>query len=239
MLTIFCLLLLMFSCTPKGKLSSDHSIEREKYIDPYRYCDSLDSYRSFFMKRIQAEISVGEEVYDARLSVYYQPDSVFIISAVNAGFEMVRLGIYKDSTVYINRLEKVVYIMRESKDHYEPPVSFDDLELLLNQVRMCKSLENSIEKDSLLLLNRSTQDVVREVAFSRKDLALVEFQFFQKKTGEYIIGENSDQGKILLYSNYIVPDLIIQAEKGEITYDRMLNVNTSVNRDKYDIIYLK
>ena len=64
------------------------------------------------------------------------------------------------------------------------------------------------------------------------------FEFFQKKTGEYVVGEMNDEKKIIIYSNYIVDDLTLQAEGGAVEYDRILNVNLSVNSRKYTIVYL-
>ena len=183
-------------------------------------------------------MTLGEEQYNAKLSVYYIPDSVFFVSAVNSGFEIVRVGVYKDSTVYINRLEKLVYVVKSNEIGYPAPITFEDLEYLINKERICSDYDGNLVNDTSVTVNRSENNVVKEIEYSSSDLAIKRFEFFQKKTGEYVVGKKNTTNTIQIYSNYLLGHFIIEGSKGEIKYDSEINVDLSVNRRKYDIIYL-
>ena len=190
-----------------------------------------------YVSKISAEITLDEEKYDTRLSVYYIPDTIFYISAVNAGFEIVRIGVTPDSTVYINRLDKFVYIYKSSELGYPPPVSFEDFEYLMNQKKACKAEKVRVKETNLASLDRSLKDVEKLIYYDYEQMRMEKFEFFQKKTGEYVVGERRKENSYLIYSNYIMDNLTIEAEGGEIERNKKLEINLSVNKRKYDILY--
>ncbi|MCF8345677.1 MAG: hypothetical protein K9G38_00585 [Bacteroidales bacterium] len=201
-------------------------------------CDSIMSYSSLYINRIAAEIFMGNDVYESRVSLYYLPDSLFVLSAVSAGFEMVRIGMNRDSTVYINRLDKLVYIFKESPEEQPPPVQFEDLEYLLNRPLLCDAIGKWEYRDKDILINRSLENIDKEIRYYDNTLKIKEFQFFQKKTGEYIVGEWKDGNVFVIYSNFIFDDFRIEAGKGNVQFDKKISVNLQVNQEKYDIRYL-
>ncbi len=230
---------LIFSCSPQRRLGSDRGIAPVSAGSLHAFCDSAKPIKSLYIKGIDAKIFLDNEEYNAKLSIYYLPDSLFLVSAVNAGFEIVRMGVSHDSTVYINRLDKLVYVIRNNHDTgASPPVLFEDVERLLNRTLLCDSGEVEKRNEKTLLVDRSTQDIAKKIFYGLPGPQIDKFEFFQKKTGEYVVGEMNEGRKIIIYSNYIVDDLTLQAEGGEVEYGRILNVNLTVNSKKYTIVYL-
>jgi hypothetical protein len=233
-LILVTLFLVIFSCTPQRRLQSER---RGEILDFNTYCDSLKSFKSLYINKIDAKISFDKEDYDARVSVYYVPDSIFFVSAVNSGFEIVRIAITNDSIVYINRLDKLVYIFKTSEFGAPPPLDFDDLELLVNKNKLCNAKVKRVGEKNELIIDLSKQDIGKEIRYSKVDFSLQKFEFFQKKTSEYVVGERSGENDFVIYSNYLMGDLIFQTTGGVIQYDKDLNIDLSVNRNKYDIVY--
>lgn len=229
---------LIFSCSPQKRLRGVKGYSPAETGSLAAFCDSSKSFKSLYISGIDATITLNEETYSSRVSLYYLPDSVFMLSAVNAGFEIVRVGVAPDSTVYINRLDKLAFVIRNDGMGAAPPVLFEDLESLVNKKLLCGEQASARLNDSTLLVDRSVQDIGKKIYFRMPGIQVDKFEFFQKKTGEYVVGEMKDKQKIIIYSNYIVDDLTLQAEGGKVEYDREVNVNLSVNSRKYDIIHL-
>lgn len=161
---LFILLLLIFisSCSVHRKMQNDSIEDRG---DMEFYCDSISPYKSLYINKISAELTLGEEHYDARVSLYYIPDSIFFISAVNSGFEIVRIGIMKDSTVYINRLDKMMFIYMQKEEGALPPVNFNDFELLINRQLLCSYASIQRIREGELIVDNSTQNIEKRVFF--------------------------------------------------------------------------
>lgn len=227
--------MLFLSCAPQKRISVAQS---EGNASLASLCDSLTEYKTLYISKIAAELEFEGEKYSARLSLYYIPDSVFFITAVNSGFEIVRLGISRDSIVYINRLDKLVYIYRNSLMGYPPPILFEDMENLINRQKICTSGRLVKGEENNLLLDNSSQNISKKIYYSGADLGLINFEFFQKKTGEYIVGEKKTGGNFVFYSNYLIDNITLDAEGGELEFDRELTVDLSVNLTKYEIIHL-
>jgi len=226
---------MVFSCSPQKRISVSLGGEA---ASPTSLCDSFTIYKSLYINKINANMEFEGETYNARLSLYYIPDSVFFITAVNSGFEIVRLGISRDSFVYINRLDKLVYIYRDSEMGYPPPILFQDMENLINRQKICDSGKLSMIEENKLIVDNSSQDISKKIYYSSPDLGVVNFEFFQKKTGEYIVGEKKQEGSFVFYSNYLIDDVTLEASGGEIEFDRDVSVDLYVNPDKYEIIHL-
>lgn len=229
---------MLLSCSPQRRLSNTPVYGTGPAGSLAAFCDSIKDYKTLYISGIDAKIFINEEQYSSKVSIYYLPDSLFMLSAVNAGFEIVRVGVSPDSTVYINRLDKLAYVIPTNGAGYAPPLLFEDLERMVNKKLLCDQHEAARINDTTLLVDRSVQDIAKKIFYSMPGVKTSKFEFFQKKTGEYVVGELKDPGKIIIYSNYIVDDLKIEAVGGAIEYDRILNVNLSVNTRKYDIIHL-
>lgn len=229
---------MFFSCTPLKRLGGGDNISPGKQGTLSDFCASDNSYKTLYISGIDAKIIIDNKEYDSRVSLYYLPDSLFLLSAVNSGFEIVRLGVAPDSTVYINRLDKLAYIIRKQETGYAPPVQFTDLERLVNRQLLCEEAGVERLNDSVLLVDHSEQDISKKIFFRLPGPQVWKFEFFQKKTGEYVVGEVDAAQKIVIYSNYIMDNLTMQAEGGKVEYNTILDVNLDVNRRKYTIVYL-
>lgn len=229
--------LLLASCSQTGRLGRRNSSFLSKPIEKTINCDSLKKVDSQYISKVSTNFFFGENQYNARVSLYYIPDSVFYISAVNSGFEIVRIGVLQDSIVYINRVDKVVYIKKMNDLTPPAPIIFEDLEYLLNRKLVCDEGGKILMGDSTVLIDRSVKDIAREIYYTADGFRIRKFEFFQKKTGEYIVGEHTRDSTFVIYSNYIVKNLKIEAWGGEVEYNRDINVDLGVNKKKYDIYY--
>lgn len=201
------------------------------------YCDTITNFKSLSIKNIEAKIELEEEKYDAKVSVYYVPDSILFLSAVNTGFEIVRIGITKDSTVYINRIDKIVVIIKERENGYGTPLNFNDIQLLINKLKLCQKATNFVKTDEGVLLDRSIQDIAKKIYLNSEVFALEKFEFFHKKTGEYVVGEKLAKNEFLVYANFIVDDLTISTTGGDLERNKMQDVNLNFNTRKYSVLY--
>jgi hypothetical protein len=229
---------MLFSCSSLKRVGSGNTVEPSEVNTLSAFCDNFKPYKTLYISGINAEIQIENEIYNSRVSLYYLPDSLFLLSAANSGFEIVRLGVTPDSTVYINRLDKLAYVIRNNPAVNAAPVLFADLEYLVNKQLLCTMQEIKRLNDSTLLVDHSEQDISKKIYFSLPGPQVSKFEFFQKKTGEYVVGEFNAEQKLIIYSNYIVDNLTMQAEGGVPEYDKILEVNLSVNKRKYNIIYL-
>jgi hypothetical protein len=229
---------LVFSCTPLKRLGGGNNVSPAKQGTLSDFCASDNAFKTLYISGIDAKIIIDNQEYDSRVSLYYLPDSLFLLTAVNSGFEIVRLGVAPDSTVYINRLDKLAYIIRNTDTGYAPPVLFGDLERLVNRQLLCEEPVVESVNDSVLLVDHSEQDISKKIFYSLPGPQVWKFEFFQKKTGEYVVGELDAEQKIIIYSNYIMDNLTLQAEGGDVEYNKVLDVNLAVNRRKYTIVYL-
>jgi hypothetical protein len=230
---------LIGACSPQKRMQGERQFDPGATGTLAAFCDSAYTFKTLYIKGIEANIAIDDEEYNSRVSLYYLPDSLVLLSAVNAGFEIVRIGVFPDSTVYINRLDKVAVVIRAYGTGNAPPVLFGDLERLVNNRLLCESRESLRINDSTLLVDRSEQDISKKIYYRIRGPQVWKFEFFQKKTGEYVVGEMKEGRKIVIYSNYIVDDLTLQAEGGDVEYDRIIDVNLSVNKRKYNIVHLE
>lgn len=200
------------------------------------FCERLENYNSLFINKAKASVTLDEEVYDARISLYYIPDSLIFLTAANTGFEIIRAAITKDSTIFINRIDKLVYIYKDNELGYKGPVNFTDLEFLLNKGKICEKKEFLKNTKENIQLDLSAGYINKSLTYSGKSLTVNRFEFFHTKTSEYIVGEISKADTLSVFSNYIFNDLEIKATGGEIEYNRDIPINLSFNRNKYTIL---
>lgn len=208
-------------------------------LDIDQFCETQESYKSLKISKIQSSFLIDDERYDAKLSIYYIPDSIVYFTAVNSGFEILRGAIFPDSLYLINRLEKIVYIDRYTSVNQDETISFNDIELLLNKTYLCADKHNLEMKDDSYIWDKSTQNVTRKINWNNNFSKIDSFQFFNKKTGEYVLGELVKNGSINIYSDYIIGPMEVTAYKGFIEYDIQLSIKLSVNRAKYSYFYLQ
>jgi len=231
---LIALICIVISCTPQRRIAKESGSRNSIPTS----CDSLKEYKSLYISKINADIQLDKQNYSAKVSFYYLPDSIMYASAINSGFEILRIGVTKDSIVYINRLDKLVFIFRNSKLEYPPPINFSDLEVMINRLKLCTQSRKKNTDKKNINIDLSERDIDKRIIVERADLMINKFEFFQKKTSEYIVGERSDSNDFIIYSNFIVDDLMLKVSGGDIEYNKRLKIDLDFNRTKYDIVYL-
>jgi len=207
------------------------SINNERDI---AYCDTVTRKSSVFIKNVDAKIRYESKNYNSKVSLYYLVDSMIVISAANAGFEIIRAGIYKDSIVIINRIDKLVYRFFEKNDRYSLPLNYDDFILIINKFELC----NEVKGFDNELIDLSIKDITKKLVLNSTRDSINNLEFFHKKTGEYIIGERVETNEMLIYANYVMGNFEIKVSGGKVTYNEILDYNANYNASKYTIIDL-
>ncbi len=224
---------LLSSCFSTRKTTQEENSQAPGIDSP---CESVEPFSSLYINKVKATVKIDGEDYDAKVNVYYIPDSVIFITAANTGFEIVRAALTPDSLVFINRIDKVVYIHKEKKLGYKAPAEFRDLEYLLNKTLICKEMENSFGNKESLEIDFSVPNITKKITHKSKGLKMSKFEFFHKKSGEDIVGESGEGDGISVYSNYLFEDIEIHAVGGEWTLNKKIKVDVSYNKNKYFLI---
>lgn len=227
-----------FSCGTGKRLSTLDLQDHELPNDTLTPCSNLDTYVSLYVSGITAKLDLNDNKYDARVSMFYLPDSVLLISAVNTGFELVRIKVMKDSTVYVNRHDRLVYVLKTESKGYLPPINFTDIEMLINMSMRCDAYEDVLIEKDRFVYDRSVKDIAKKIWVDKENLSVNGFEFFQKKTGEYLVGKRIEDESYKVYANFIVDDLSVLLDKGKVEFNREIPLDLGVNTDKYSIIYL-
>lgn len=231
--------ILLISLLLSGCFSTRKTIQEEKVSGPdplISLCGSLEPFSSIYINKVRATVKLDGEAYDAKVNLYYIPDSVIFLTAANTGFEIIRAALTPDSLVLINRIDKIVYIQKEQELGYKAPVEFNDLEYLFNKFLICKELEKSTNTNEELIFDFSIPHITKKITYHGKSLKMKTFEFFHKKTGEYIVGESNEADSVKIYSNYIFDDVEIVAVGGEQTLNEEIKIDISYNKNKYLLI---
>ncbi len=235
----FLLILLVFivsSCSATRKITEKQD---SGSVTLDKFCDSVQlQYKSLYINNIEANLFVEDEEYNAKISVYYQPDSIFFVSGINSGFEIVRIGMTKDSIVYINRLDKIMVILNTEDNDLEDLITFEDVAGLLDKKLLCTQRESLRKEKSTYVLDYSSGVIRRKLTFDAENLHMRSFEFFQKKTSEYIVGELNEIDSMTIYSNFLVDEMVLKTHGGDLTFNKKMNINLEVNRRKYEVIHL-
>jgi len=234
-LFILLLSLVVSSCFTSRR-TTDLTREIPEGIDMDTLCMNSKNYESLFISKVKATVNLDGEMYDAKVSLYYIPDSVIFLTAANTGFEIIRAAINADSTVFINRIDKFVYIYKENNLGYKAPVEFKNLEYLLNQGMVCEEKGLLHKTNDGMQLDFSGDYINKKLTYNTKTLKISKFEFFHTKTSEYIVGEIENTDTLSVFSNYIFDDVEIKATGGEIEFDREIKVDISFNKNKYTIL---
>ena len=234
-LYILALSLVVSSCFTTRR-TVDVPVLDQKKMNLDTICLNSSPYQSLFINKVKASVNLGGEMYDAKVSLYYIPDSVIFLTAANTGFEIIRAAFTADSTVFINRIDKVVYIHKENELGYKAPVNFKDLEYLFNLGLVCEKKDALSETKECIQLDFSGDYINKKLSYDYNSLKIKKFEFFHTKSGEYIVGEVSNSDTLSVFSNYIFEDVEIKASGGELEYNREISVDISFNKNKYTIL---
>jgi len=222
------------ACFNTRKLGS--AKEDKSTVELEVLCDSITHSKTQYISKIDTRLTIGEERYDAKLNLYYIQDSAVYMTAVNTGFEIARAGIFRDSLLYINRIDKEVYIYKNTGSAGDLPITLNDLEFLLNKRKLC-DYHGWIADSLHVLLDLSTQGLQKRAFFRKDDLNLMKFEFYNKKSGEYIVGEGVENG-LHVYSNFLGENIELITDGSKVEYDKEINIKLRYNSSKYTVYHL-
>jgi hypothetical protein len=203
-------------------------------------CSASDTVKSILIKKAEALLIYDHERYEVDFTVYSRRDSIIYLSAVNSGFEILRASVDSDSIKVIDRLNKIVYrTPLKRRFGYQNPVSFEDLQKLIDGVYLCDYLETG--RDDLqgsILFEFDVPYIKKRIILDRENLGLRIFEFYHQRTDQYIMGERRDNG-IKIYSNFMIGDIEISATGGERIYNRDVKIKMEVNPRRYTFTELR
>lgn len=209
----------------------------EKFTSLEALCDSLPRHQRYMIRDVETEVEFRDEKYQAKLNLFIQQDSLYFLNAVNTGFEIFRTGVFPDSLVIIDRTDKVVIIRKPDSIPGRELITFQDLSLLLDRSAICEIRELLELGEGTLTYDYSTQDIKRTIHYNNTDLSVASFEYFNKKSGEYIVGERSHEESWEIFSNYLLGPMTILCKSGELKTERFPKISLTYNKAKYSVIY--
>lgn len=201
------------------------------------FCDSSQVVPRFMINDLETEVDFRDETYHAKLNMYVQQDSLFFLSAVNSGFELLRAGVFPDSIVIIDRTDKTVIIQHFDTVPSANLITFKDLSLLFDKSSLCDIKEKLVSSEGYMVYDYSTQDVKRVIHFNANNLEVFKFEFFNKKTGDYLLGEMVSEGVLEIYANYLIGPATLYCSNGKRSSERFPRISLRFNKAKYSVIY--
>ena len=203
-------------------------------------CNGSDTIQNILIKKAEAILTYDSERYEVKVTLYSKRDSIIYLSAVNSGFEILRASVKQDSIKVIDRMNKIVYSSPlQRRFGYQYPVSFNDLQNLIDRFYLCDELQlGRDDMDKSIVFDFDENYIKKRIVINRNNLDMSIFEFYHQKTDRYLMGENlGDSFKI--YSNFMITDIEIIASGGERTINRDIKIKMEVNPRKYTFTELR
>ena len=203
-------------------------------------CMGSDTIHNILISKVEAILTYEDERYEVNVTLYSKRDSIIYLSAVNSGFEILRASVKEDSIKVIDRMNKIVYrAPLQRRFGYQYPVNFRDLQNLISGFYLCDDLElGRDDRTSHLVFEFDEEYIKKRVLLGRTDLKLSLFEFYQRQTDRYLMGERL-QDAFKIYSNFIIGDIEIVARGGETSLNRQVDVKMEVNPKRYTFTDLR
>jgi len=203
-------------------------------------CASTDTIHSILLKKAEALLMFDDERYEVTVTLYSLKDSIIYLSAVNSGYEIIRASVDHDSIKVINRLNKIVYrTPLKRRFGYQYPVSFNDLQNLINAYYLCDDMHSaSDDMENVLKFEMDDNYVKKRIHIDRKSFKLKMFEFYHQKTDQYLMGEKVDE-VLKVYSNFMITEFEMHAQGGAVNYNQAVPVKMEVNPRKYTFTELR
>ena len=137
-------------------------------------------------------------------------------------------------------MNKIVYhTPLERRFGYQYPVSFSDLENLIDQVYLCDELSMGRDDRTSSVVFEFDRDYIKKrILLDRKGLDMRLFEFYHQLTDQYIMGERLEDA-FKIYSNFMITDMEIVASGGERIINRDVKIKMEVNPRKYTFTELR
>lgn len=205
-----------------------------------KICMTQDTLRNMMIHGAEALIAFEDEKYEVKVTLFVEKDSIIFLSAIYSGFEIIRASVEKDSIKLIDRLNRIVYRTPLNKEYgYQHPVNYWDLQCIVSKYFLCRELDHMEEgSGESVTYDFDEKYVKKRIVADKKDLSMRTFEFFHRRTNEYLMGEKTREG-VKIYSNFMIGNIVITAGSGTIVYNHDVDVKMEVNADKYTFIDLQ
>jgi len=203
-------------------------------------CEEGDTIESLLISKAEAILTLDNERYEVSITLYSKRDSIIYLSAVHGGFEILRATVKHDSIKVINRLNKIVYRSSlKRKFGYQYPLDFVDLQNLITNYYLCDELDRAHDDmQKRLVFDMDELHIKKRISLNREGGALDLFEFYHRKTGQYLLGERLEDS-FKIYSNLMITEFEIIARGGLYTFNRDIKVKMEVNPRKYAFTELR
>jgi hypothetical protein len=200
-------------------------------------CKANDTISSVLIRKAEALFINSDQRYEALVSIYAIKDSLIYISAVNSGFEIIRAAVDRDSIRVIDRINKIVYSSAVKKRlGYQNPINFSDVQNLVSTYYLCDNMNEARELNFFQLeFHFNEPGIKKSIQLDRETLIMDKFEFVNTETGKYFMGERSAKD-FKIYSNFMINEVEIDANGGEVSYNQSVEVKMEVNRRKYSFV---
>lgn len=203
------------------------------------FCLSADTIRSILISKAHTLYLVGDQRYEAEVSVYALKDSMVYVSAVNSGFEILRALVRPDSIQVIDRVNRVVYQTPVKKRFgHQNPLNFNDIQNLISVYYLCDDLGRVRDLSlSRKVLHFDEPHIAKKITLDGKTSRMDKFEFFHDQTGKYFMGERKEEG-FTLFTNFMMGEVEVRATGGACLYNVEIPVRMSINRRRYSFVNL-
>jgi hypothetical protein len=233
-------LALLTECGVMKDAAGDKEPEAAGMEGLMQQCMGSDTVHSILIKKAEAILTYDEERYEVNITLFSKKDSIIYLSAVNSGFEILRAAVEKDTITVIDRMNKIVYSTPlKRRFGYQYPVSFKDLENLIDRAYLCDTL--SLGRDDLInsiVFDLDTEHIKKRIVLNRVGHAMRVFEFYHRKTDQYMMGERLEDA-FKIYSNFMITDIEIIASGGERSFNKDVKIKMEVNPRKYTFTELR
>ena len=236
-------LLVLFSLSACGVMKNTIEIDEPVSVGLSALeakCQGCDTVWSILIRKAEAILTYEQERYEVNLTLYSKRDSIIYLSAVNSGFEILRASVDHDSIKVIDRMNNIVYRSALNRRFgYSYPVSFNDLQNLIDRVYLCQYRgEGRDDMQNSIVFEFDDQYVKKRILLDRVHLDMNVFEFYHKRTDKYIMGERLENA-LKIYSNFMIGDVEIVASGGERSVNRDVKIKMDVNPKRYTFTELR
>ncbi|MFO7934017.1 MAG: DUF4292 domain-containing protein [Bacteroidales bacterium] len=203
-------------------------------------CIRGDTLRSMMIREAEAWIVYEGEQYEVSTTLYVEKDSIIYLSAVKSGFEILRASIEPDSIKVIDRMNRVVYrTAMYRKFGYQHPFTYGDLQNLISRYFFCREISHAKDDfENSIAFEMDQETRKRRIIVDRDDFTLQTFEFYHRRTDEYLMGEKTEAG-LRIFSNFIIGEIEIIGRGGITVYNHHVDVKMEVNPRRYSFIDLQ
>ncbi|HER07731.1 MAG TPA: DUF4292 domain-containing protein [Bacteroides sp.] len=203
-------------------------------------CLAEDTIKNIMIHGAEALIAFEDEKYEVKITLFVEKDSIIYLSAIYSGFEIIRASVEQNSIKLIDRLNRIVYRTPLNKEYgYQHPVNYRDLQCVVSRYFLCREGAQMLAgSGESVTYDMDETYIKKRIVAEKKDLSLRTFEFYHRKTNEYLMGERTGEG-LKIYTNFMIGNIVITARGGTTVYNHDVDVKMEVNEDKYTFIELQ